>query len=530
MAKFLWFLILPAACAAQSVEGTVLNAGTSAGAAGVTVALLKGTTAFYETTTDGAGHFRFDDIREADYSVRYRSPDYWLTAGESDYKPFHVAAGAPVKLEARLMPWSRISGRVVDAQHRGVPKAQLQLTGTGITINGRTYLRTSWGEGGGGQLSDSVRSMTYRGTTDSEGKFEVRLMPGTYGLSVEPPPDMKPPAPEKGGPPLVWTRIYYPAATLPEGASRITLPPGGEISEVELKIQAVPARAVRGVVFDLDGTPAPKTTITMRQVFRSISAQSKDDGAFELPAVAEGEWSLVAEVQRGSERLRASQWVEVTKHDLEGIKLRLLAPFSVPVKVVVDDAKEGSMPKPGPFMLSRGGRRSAVDLDFGSLGALVNPDSKGNLTLQAYPGAYRFEPQLQSQPPPYYLDAIRAGETDLIGGDVEISADSAITVVYKANGGWVRGKAENCASGGVLLVPSDPALRGRGFSKSARCDAKGYYEILAVRPGDYYALALAGNGPVPVVDDALLARGTKVAVRAGEGTLADLTAVTKPVF
>src|SRR5262249_23723968 len=114
--------------------------------------------------------------------------------------------------------------------------------------------------------------------------------------------------------------------------------------------------------------------------------------------------------------------------------------------------------------------------------------------------------------------------------DAEISADTAITVVYKNNGGWVRGKVENCASGGVLLVPSDPAMRGRGFSKSAPCDAKGYYEVLAVRPGDYYALAVAGNGPVPVVDDALLGRATKVTVRAGEGTSADLLTITKPVF
>ncbi|HJZ96405.1 MAG TPA: carboxypeptidase-like regulatory domain-containing protein [Candidatus Solibacter sp.] len=531
MAKLLWFLILPAACAAQSVEGTVLNAGTSAGAAGVTVALLKGTTAFYETTTDGAGHFRFDNIREADYSIRYRSPDYWLAAGESDYRPFHVAAGSPVKIEARLMPWSRISGRVVDARRNGVAKAQLQLTGPGITINGRTYLRTSWGEGGGGQLSDSVRSMTYRGVTDAEGKFEVRVMPGTYGLTVDPPLDLKPPAPAPEGPPLVWTRTYYQGATLAEGASKITLLPGGEVADVELKLQAVPAYAVRGVALNPDGTPAAKATITLRAPPRAVSAESNADGAFELPDAAEGEWLIMAEMQRGAEKIRATQVVEITKHDLEGVKLRLVAPFSIPVKVVMDAPKDGPMPRLGPFVLSRGERRPAGDSDLGMMaGALLTPDAKGNLSLQAYPGVYRFEPQLQLPAPSYYLDAIRVGEADLIMRDAEISADTAITVVYKNNGGWVRGKVENCASGGVLLVPSDPAMRGRGFSKSAPCDAKGYYEVLAVRPGDYYALAVAGNGPVPVVDDALLGRATKVTVRAGEGTSADLLTITKPVF
>src|SRR5207237_7588175 len=35
-------------------------------------------------------------------------------AGPPDYRLFHVAAGSPVNLETRLMPWSKISGRVVD--------------------------------------------------------------------------------------------------------------------------------------------------------------------------------------------------------------------------------------------------------------------------------------------------------------------------------------------------------------------------------------------------------------------------------
>jgi hypothetical protein len=103
-------------------------------------------------------------------------------------------------------------------------------------------------------------------------------------------------------------------------------------------------------------------------------------------------------------------------------------------------------------------------------------------------------------------------------------------MVYKSDGGTVSGKAENCASGGVLLVPGDPALRRKGFSKSAPCDSGGHYEVRAVRPGDYYALAFAGNGPVPALDEALLHQGVKVTVRAGEASSADLRTITRPVF
>ena len=54
--------------------------------------------------------------------------------------------------------------------------------------------------------------------------------------------------------------------------------------------------------------------------------------------------------------------------------------------------------------------------------------------------------------------------------EVEIVSGSLlVTLVYKRNGGVVRGAAENCASGGVVLVPSDLALLvvHRGDAKGA---------------------------------------------------------------
>ena len=93
----------------------------------------------------------------------------------------------------------------------------------------------------------------------------------------------------------------------------------------------------------------------------------------------------------------------------------------------------------------------------------------------------------------------------------------------------MRGTAENCASGGVLLVPQDPSLR-RGFSRSGPCDSSDRYEVRTVRPGEYYALAFAGNGPVLAVDEALLNQAVKVTVRADTASSADLKAVTRPVF
>ena len=527
MPKLLSLLLLPACVLAQSVEGTVYDAATGRGAVGVKVELLRQTTPFYETTTDAGGHFRFDNLRETDYAVRYQSPDYFSTAGPSDYKPFKVAAGDPVKLEARLLPWSHISGRVVDARGNPVPNALLELTGSGMVANGRTYLRTSWGGGGGGELGHELGGMGMRGASDAQGKFDVQLMPGAYGLSVTPPPMLKPPEDH-----LAWVRTWYPGVPRADAATKIVVQPGGEVQDVELKLLAVPAHAVRGIVLAPNGDPAPNVPVTLVAEMRK-EVKSNADGIFEFPAVPEGEWRITADRASGGVPDQAAEWVEVTAHDVENVKLRLAAPLTARGRVIVDAPKDKPAPRLASFILAPRGRRDreVVDVGPGPGAALVQLDANGNLTIEGlYPGLYHLSPMMQPPLPPYYLDAILIGGANLIIEDVEFpAADNTLTVVYKTDGGSVTGKAENCASGGVVLVPRDPVLR-RQYTRSGACLANDYYEIRSVRPGDYYALAMAGNGPVVPLDEALLNQAAKVTIRAGEATSADVRTVTRPVF
>ncbi len=534
MAKLLGILALVAvSAAAQTVEGSVFDAATGTGVAGIKVELLKGATPFYETATGGGGRFRFDDVKEGDYAARYQSPDYWLTAGPSDYRVFHVAAGSPVKLEARMMPWSRISGRVVDGRGKSVANARLELTGSGMTVGGRVYLRTSWGGGGGRQLGDSADEMSFMGTADAQGRFEVRVMPGSYGLSALPPENLKPPDAEQDGPSLAWKRTYYPGTAVAEAASKILVLPGGDVPDVELKLLAVPARTVRGVLLYPDGAPAAHVTINLGNGPRVTSVESGTDGAFDLPAVAEGEWQFSAETQRGGVKLRATEWIDVMGHDLENVKLRLVAPLRVRGRIIMDAPQGVAPPRPAPFILSRHGGRTQRDggpLGLGEI-ALVEPDVNGNFSVDVYPGVYRFVRQLQPPPAPFYLDSARVGDADMTTREVEfLPGEVEMTVVYKAGGGSVQGVAENCLSGGVVLVPRDPLLRGHGLSRSGPCDASNRYEVRATRPGEYYAVAFAGNGPVLTVDETMLNQSAKVTVRDGETASVDLRASTRPVY
>jgi hypothetical protein len=135
------------------------------------------------------------------------------------------------------------------------------------------------------------------------------------------------------------------------------------------------------------------------------------------------------------------------------------------------------------------GQMHAEILDsFLFLGAIsARPDEGGNFSFRnVYPGSYRIVPMLPP-PLPNYLDAVRVGETDVGGAEVELSSEAVpVTVVYKTNGGALRGTVEKCASGPVLLVPQDTARQWLGFLRAARCDSNDRYGIAGVRPGEYY--------------------------------------------
>ena len=149
-------------------------------------------------------------------------------------------------------------------------------------------------------------------------------------------------------------------------------------------------------------------------------------------------------------------------------------------------------------------------------------------TLPAiYPGTYTL---LASEPePPYYLAYVRVSGQDGMAGPVYLgSANDQAEIVFRAGGGAVSGNVEDCQGGAVEVIPVQENLRGV-LTKRFRCDALGHFTIQAVRPGDYYALAVAPIENIPVALATLLPQATKVTVRAGETTRLDLKAVKVPV-
>ena len=293
-----------------------------------------------------------------------------------------------------------------------------------------------------------------------------------------------------------------------------------------MKLLAAPVHAVRGVLVKPDGTPAGKAAMVLIDtagLAARLPTESKPDGTFEFVAVPEGERFFWVELDNGGMKLRASQWIAVAGRDMEDVKVRLMAPFAVAGRVVWEGAQGGPPARPPSVVLVSVNRHGVGP----QMVMTARPDAEGHFTLkQVYEGEYRLDDF--TAPPPYYLDAVRLGEVEQPALQFELVTGSPeLTVVYKANGGTVRGAVEKCSGGTVWLIPTERALEP-AFRRNTRCSGNDRYEMTAVRPGEYYALALAGGGSGPAappeLDESALNQAARVTVRAGETISADLRA------
>jgi hypothetical protein len=460
MTKLLAALLLTSsALLAQVVEGSVVNSATGAPIAGASVSIeIQGKAAYHATSND-QGVFRIEDVADGTYTASAGKPGF-RRPQDALPSPFRVAAGLnPISLQIPLVPMAKVSGRVLDANDKPVPHADVLL------LQG-----TMAGEGH---------------TTDAEGGFSFgEMQPGSYFLSAQPPSGFAPPPP-RGDEHYGWVKTWFPGVTDISAAQKIELRPGADLVGQDLKLRAVPVHNVRGMIRDTKGDPAGSLPITISsggvQPVEQHTASAKD-GSFQFADLSDGYWNLSAEVKSGDTTLRALASVKMAGRDTDDVELRLAAPFSVPLHFLVDSSDSATLP--GGVMLTPEAGGNAV--------AVGSRDKEGNYKIEGiYSGRYT----IMAIPPggPFYLDSIQLGDRDVMGQMVEFSPGSpALKIAYKSDGGTIRGTVENCGKATVEVAPEDPALeRGELYSlvRSAGCSEDGHFEIRNLRPGRYYTFA-----------------------------------------
>ena len=486
-------LICPALCA-QTIEGTATDALTGLPLPGVAIHLYKtGGMPAREAVSDSLGHFRIEGLAEGGYYALIRKEGYSTgDANKTAGHHFRLSKNETVSLDARMAPLATVSGRVLGVDDRPISGARVLLRPAG-----------AWG--------------SFYATTDRSGAFTLKdVEPETYVLMAQ---SSQEPADEH----LAYATTYYPSVDFREGGAKIIVGAGAELFGEDIRLRTVPAWRLRGRLVAPSGDAASgASTVNATSdtegtsESETVAARTRADGSFEFPRLHRGRWSVTAVAAPAGAAFRE---VDIVDKDIDEFEIRLAEPFTLNVRIVRDPppAKPESKTEVRVFLTGTGN----TDVREGSI------DAKGEFPVtRVMEGRYRIVPLLGdvSSMYSYYLASIRVEGREVLGETVELTAASPhITILYKADGGGVRGTVEDCGSARVVLVPQARSLQGFGdFTRGATCDAGGHFEISNMRPGEYYAYAFDQQPPIKDLAELLVHHAVRVTVRTGEYSGASL--------
>jgi hypothetical protein len=203
--------------------------------------------------------------------------------------------------------------------------------------------------------------------------------------------------------------------------------------------------------------------------------------------------------------------VEVMQADRDNLTVRLAAPFTLEVQVEGLPLESTNRRGPALHLLPLDGPLEQ-QVDSGG------PKNGKGLLEGVYPGRYRFFADARKG---YYMDSAQGQEMELMEGAPPIH------IVYKQDGGVVRGTVEEGSGSTVVLAPE---AGSPDYWQSAKCDERGRFEVRDLRPGDYYAIAVRHPGVVqdPGFVSSIEREGTRVHVNGGETAAAELRVTTWP--
>lgn len=529
-------LLAPLTFAAQTVEGHIVNALTGVGIPAATVNLVALGTVVYSAVADDRGHFQIPAVKPGLYTANYSArgftpiPDFAIDENferecghcflkERGGEPFQINDDTiPPQLEVRMSPLAGISGRVLDESDVPVAHARVQF---------------HWGENWLCSMP-SCLGVFRSADTDENGEYRITGLdlPGAWLLSATPPSQESPE--DRANLNLARVQTFYPGVIDPRLSLRVMLRAGSDIPNLDIKLAMVPVHHVRGVVVDAHGNPVSGATVTLTRgvEFPAMSRVTKTEGKFEFTAAAEAEWRISAKFDRAGHQLWTGRSLYVQTDDVDDVELRPAAPFSTEGKIIFETPVGAPAPKPPSATIAFNTAPLGLPGSPTATFLTATPDSRGDFHVaNIYSAGYQILPG--PAPPQYFLDSIRLGGSDALEADTALTpAVPPLVVTYRYGGGNVRGTVEKCAAGTVRLLPRDKALRRPGFVLFAPCDSNDRYELTSVRPGEYYAVAIAGDSSTSWYattwdDDVLLPNATTVSVRDGQNSTADLRAVRR---
>ncbi len=464
-----------------SVEGKVVNSVTGAPVKKAVVDLRNPNgQSTYVTTTDQFGKFHIDNVKPETYSAIADAEGFTTIIGRQ-VKVFTVGASQQLTgIEIAVMPLSSISGKVVDEN-------QEPLDGVNIMVMRYTY--------NNGTKVLQVFSSTQ---TDDRGQYRIfGLEPLRYFVAAtaqnrqvrqvmaQGVDRIHSTIPEEG-----YGTIVYPGVTDVSQATAHELKPGEEWTGADFKLRKLPLFHVRGHLISPPLPGGGRANVQMEKcdsqpmggVFPTV--MSRQDGAFDIAAVAGAYCLIVREPGRGGIALKQSVMIEDA--DVNDVTLTPSSSFSLKGSITIDGTPPGNMPHLG------------ISLRTEDNDQQESSQVSSDLTFQIdniFPGKHILTPQIQS--PQIYVKSMAYGGEDVTGGVISNAQPGvALTIVLGTDTGEIDGTVQSGsldAGSSVLMaaIPDDAHAARIDMMKFAASTTDGTFMMQGLAPGDYRVFALA---------------------------------------
>lgn len=515
------------------IEGSVTNKLTGAPIKGAHVIYTRIASAAdpaaspISRDSDPQGHFHLE-LTPGSYRLwvereGFARQHYGSPVPESTGSVLTVAPGQELHdLTFRVTPLGALSGHVFDQD--GDP-----LQGVGIQV-----MRVSYSSGtrqlipvAGASSNDRGEYRCYDLPAD---RYFILAVP--KGSPLSHPVEAGALVPEVQD---AFVPLYYPGVLELDSASAVPLPEGGDVQEINFRMQSVRASTLRGRVLSPVKNAQDQVQVVLAHndhgfasyIDRSTAAVDPGTGKFEIRRVAPGSYFLVASQLIKGEVFSARLAVEITA---ETPAEEVTLPLSPGVTAHGSVLLESTSPLP-PNLVVR--LQSTEGLLQGPVPA-GNVSSDGSVLLSGVsPGKWTLS--VEHLPESVWIKSVAFGDIRATGNQLSLPAGARgpLRIVLAENGAQVSGvveKSGDLSPATVVLVPEETELRlspqAYRFSQS---DGRGAFLFKGVRPGGYRLFAFESIAPFAWMDPSILngveELGQAIVVNAGERSTHQLTPI-----
>jgi hypothetical protein len=409
--------------------------------------------------------------------------------------------------------------------------------------------------------------------TDDRGEYRMfGLSAGEYAVAAIPPDAGGPPTRSPSGGTVAYVPVYYPGTTVAADARTISVPSGGEIAGVNVRMQFVRTARIEGSITGGDAiapqdiqitltplTPAPPFpgeggAAALSTSLRLI-ASPRPDRTFSYAGVAPGRYTLAARVVerppptagasyasliRGVTTMWAMAEIAVDGSDLPGVTLALQPPLTITGRVRLERtaAPAGAPPidltRVRVFLTPAAARPDVLAM---AIAPATNARANGEFVLGGVvPGRYRLNAAMDGNVANgWWLKSSMHRERDTVDFPIEIPPGEHLNGVeltltdttQRVSGTLLDSSNQPAPHFTIVLFPADRAYWAVARRiRTAKPGQDGRYTISDLPFGDYRVAAVSDIEPGDQYDPAfleqLVAASVAVTVRPGERKIQDL--------